>query len=259
MVKDIVINGAVLHVDYHAVGRERPTIIFLHDSLGCVTLWREFPIMLGNATNCNVLVYDRQGYGKSAPLTTAVRNNSYLETEADILCLLIEQCGVPDAILFGHSDGGSIALITAAKCQSRVIGVVTEGAHIFVEEITLNGIREAVQAYHTTNLKERLQKYHGDKTDAVFEAWTKTWLSDAFKSWNIEHFLPQIQCPVLVIQGEADEYGSIAQVNGIAEQVAGDAHKLLIGLTGHTPHREARDIVLQRTSAFIQEVITTAR
>lgn len=258
MVKEVVINGAVLHVDYHRVGKERPTIIFLHDSLGCVELWRDFPIVLGNATNCNVLVYDRQGYGKSAPFTTTARNNSYLEMEADILCLLIEQCGIHHAILFGHSDGGSIALITAAKYPSHIIGVVTEGAHIFVEEITLNGIREAVQTYHTTNLKERLQKYHGDKTDAVFEAWTNTWLSDTFKSWNIEHFLPQIQCPVLVIQGEADAYGSIAQVNGIAAQVAGDAHKLLIPSTGHTPHREASDIVLQRASAFIQDLMTKA-
>jgi pimeloyl-ACP methyl ester carboxylesterase len=254
MVKNIAIRGAVLHVYHQKTGKESPTLIFLHDSLGCIELWRDFPAALGNSTNCNVLVYDRQGYGKSTPFTAEGRDTNYLETEADILSLLMRQCDIKKAILFGHSDGGSIALIAAAKYPSDIIGVITEGAHIFVEDITLNGIRGAVQAYQTTNLKQRLQKYHGDNTDAVFDAWTKTWLADTFKSWNIEFFLPQIQCPVLVIQGEADEYGSIAQVNGIVEQVTGDARKLMIPSTGHTPHKEASAIVLEHATLFIKNL-----
>lgn len=252
MMKGILVNGSVLNVQHVVVNRDLPTVIFLHDSLGCIELWRDFPTRVGEAAGCNILVYDRQGYGKSAPFTTTERTNNYLEAEADILYMLMEQCSIPKAVLFGHSDGGSIALIAAAKYTELIKGVVTEGAHIFVEDITLNGIREAVQMYQTTNLRERLQKYHGDKTDAVFEAWTKTWLADRFKSWNIEHFLPQIKCPVLVIQGEDDEYGSIAQVNGIVEQVAGVAHKWMIPSIGHTPHKEASAIVLERSVSFIK-------
>ena len=131
-----------------------------------------------------------------------------------------------------------------------------KGAHIFVEDITLQGIREAVTVYHTTNLKERLQKYHGDKTDAVLRAWATTWLSDEFKSWNIEAFLPKIKCPVLVIQGENDEYGSEAQVDGIINQVPGAARKLIIPSAGHTPHKEAKEFVLEHSASFINQLIT---
>ena len=254
MANAIIVNGSGLNVHHVVVTDNRPTIIFLHDSLGCIELWRDFPARLGEATQCNILVYDRQGYGKSSSFTDAARTNNYLEAEADILHQLMEQCGIRNGILFGHSDGGSIALIAAAKYTSSIIGVVTEGAHIFVEDITLKGIREAVHTYQTTNLKERLQKYHSDKTDAVFKAWTDTWLSDIFKRWNIEHFLPRITCPVLVIQGEQDEYGSIAQVNGIVQQVSGSAHTLMIPSIAHTPHKEAADIVLQRAASFIRDL-----
>ncbi|WP_143307227.1 alpha/beta fold hydrolase [Chitinophaga vietnamensis] len=229
----------------------RPTIVFLHDSLGCAELWRDFPQALGERAQCNVLVYDRQGYGRSAPFLTAQRDNNYLEAEADILAEILTACGLNKAILFGHSDGGSIALIAAAKYPSLVTAVITEGAHIFVEDITLNGIRDAVMTYHNTNLKERLQKYHGNKTAAVFHMWVDTWLTQTFRSWNIEHFLPQIQCPVLAIQGERDEFGTIAQVNGIMRQTAGKAQSLIIPGIGHTPHKDAKETVLAQTAAFI--------
>ena len=132
------------------------------------------------------------------------------------------------------------------------MGVITEGAHIFVEDITLQGIRDAMMAYHTTNLKERLEKYHGDKTEAVFRAWADTWLKPEYRSWNIEHLLPRITCPVLVIQGEGDEYGSIAQVDGIITKVAGKVRKLVIRDIGHTPHREASDVVMHEATVFIR-------
>ncbi|MDO1449198.1 alpha/beta hydrolase [Rhodocytophaga aerolata] len=233
----------------------RPTIIFLHDSLGSIKLWRDFPSKLGEATCCNVLVYDRQGYGKSGPFISNNRMNNYLELEADIVYLLIKQYAVKQAILFGHSDGGSIALITAAKYPSPILGVITEGAHIFVEDITLQGIREAVKTYQTTNLKERLEKYHGDKTDALVWAWAKTWLSDEFKSWNIEHFLPEIQCPVLVIQGEKDEYGTLHQVEGITSQVSGVAFQFIVPQVGHTPHKEAAQETLTKAAEFIMKTL----
>lgn len=254
MYRDITVNSQELKI-YHTQHREgRPTIIFLHDSLGCIKLWRDFPEKLGELTNCNILVYDRLGYGESAPFIMIERDNNYLEKEADILNGLITALQLKEVILFGHSDGASISLISAAKHPEFIKGVIVEGAHIFVEDITLKGIREAAIAYKKADLKERLQKYHGNKTDAVFMAWNTVWLSDAFREWNIEHFLSKITCPVMVIQGENDEFGSMAQLEGIVNQVSGKAEKLIIPNIGHTPHKEAPDEVLEKSMFFINKL-----
>lgn len=258
MLKDIVINGIALKIDLIEASADRPTIIFLHHSLGSIDIWRDFPAKLGAATNCNVLVYDRQGYGQSGPLGEEPRTSAYLENEADILNALIEQCDINKAILFGHSDGGSIALIAGAKYPSRIIGIISEAAHIFVEEVTLQGIKDAVKAYETTKLKESLQKYHADKTDAIFWAWAGTWLNAEYRNWNIETFLRQIACPVLVIQGENDEYGSLEQVYGITNQVTGEASHFIIPKIGHTPHKEATRQVLDRVIDFINQLTNKA-
>lgn len=234
---------------------DRPTIVFLHDSLGCIELWRDFPSKLGELTQCNVFVYDRLGYGQSGPVTDQKRGNDYMEIEADILSQLLDQHHIENAILFGHSDGGTIALLAAAKYPSKIRAVITEGAHIFVEEVTLNGIREAVKLYQTTNLKQRLQKYHGEKTEDVFMAWTETWLSDAYRSWNIEHFLPEVICPSLIIQGEEDEYGTVGQVDGIVNKTSGAAQKYMLPTIKHSPHKEAPELVLKIATAFILEVV----
>lgn len=254
MEKDITINGSVLKMKEKGYDAHKRTLIFLHDSLGSITLWRDFPEALGLMASCNVVVYDRQGYGRSAPFGPAARTKAYLEMEADVLNLFMKQLGIREAILFGHSDGGSIALIAAAKYPSCIRAVITEGAHIFVEDITLQGILEAVESYQSTDLKEKLQKYHGDKTEAMFRAWTDTWLGTEFKSWSIEHLLPQITCPVLVIQGEQDEFGSIAQVEGIIRGVSGEASGYLVPEAGHTPHKEAREAVLQASVSFINRL-----
>src|SRR5262249_47331630 len=148
--------------------------------LGCITLWRDFPVNLAKLTGCNAIIYDRQGYGQSSHFDSK-RSKEYLEKEAEILAKLLEKCNIKKAILFGHSDGGSISLIAAARYPDRITGVITEGAHVFVEEITLQGIREAKELYKNTNLKEKLAKYHGEKTEDVFKAWTETWLSEEFQ------------------------------------------------------------------------------
>ncbi len=254
MTEDIHLNNTILKVSHTKTSEGSPTLIFLHDSLGCIELWRDFPQLLGQATICNVLVYDRQGYGKSEPFSSVDRNNNYLEIEADLLNALMEKLSIQTAILFGHSDGGSIALIAAAKYPEKIKGVITEGAHIFVEDITLKGIKDVVEAYRTTNLRQKLTKYHGDKTEAVFWAWAKMWLSEEFEFWNIEPFLPHIKCPVLVIQGEEDEYGSLEQVDGILSQVSGETQKLIIPSVAHTPHKEAKELVLAKTAAFINQI-----
>jgi pimeloyl-ACP methyl ester carboxylesterase len=244
-----------LHVLKYGNDAHRPIIVFLHDSLGCVELWRDFPKKLGELADCNVFVYDRQGYGKSSPFTTSKRGHDYLEIEADILLEVLEVCRIDNVILFGHSDGGSIALIFSAKYPSKVSGIITEGAHIFVEEQTLDGIRQAVKAYQKTNLKSKLEKYHGNKTDDVFWAWTETWLSDKFSAWNIENYLPLVKCPVLVIQGEEDEYGTLKQVEGIVNKISGVPTKLVLPHIKHTPHKEAPEVVLQKSEDFISALL----
>ena len=230
----------------------RPTIIFLHDSLGCIELWRDFPEKLGQLAQCNVLIYDRQGYGASCPFSYAKRNNYYMEAEADLLCELLNFWKIEDAILFGHSDGGSIALIAAGKYPEKIRAVVTEGAHVFVEDVTIQGIEAAIQGYQQTDLKMKLEKYHGEKTDAMFWAWADTWTSDAFRNWNIEEFLPKIQCSSLIIQGEADEYGTLKQVERITAQTTGASEQLVIPSIMHTPHKEVPELILNHVAAFIK-------
>lgn len=250
----IEIDGYSLHTKRLCLplnaGQEKPTLVFLHDSLGCTQLWRDFPQKLALATQCDVFLYDRQGYGQSAPFGNEQRKATYLEEEAHVLAKVLKEAGIEEAILFGHSDGGSIALVAAAEYPELIRGMITEGAHVFVEEITLAGIREAVKAYQTTSLPQKLAKYHNVKTEAVFHAWTDTWLSSGFREWNIEEYLPRIQCPGLIIQGTADEYGTEAQVDAIVEQAGGKAEKWMIPGIGHSPHKEAPELVLQGSADF---------
>jgi pimeloyl-ACP methyl ester carboxylesterase len=250
----IQVDGKNIYVEYYHTFEECPTIVFLHDSLGCITLWRDLPKKLSQAVKCNVLVYDRLGYGKSDPMPTHERSVNYLELEANVLNELLIQLNVKDAILFGHSDGGSIALITAAKYPDRIKAIICEAAHIFVEEETLKGIYKAMEGFRKTNLAERLAKYHGDKVDSVFKAWTETWTRADYKAWNIEYLLKDITCPLLFIQGEADEYGTLEQVNRTINHVCGKTKKLIIPDIGHTPHKEAPEQTFDAAKDFITKL-----
>jgi pimeloyl-ACP methyl ester carboxylesterase len=185
------------------------------------------------------------------PFSYAERDNGYMELEADILVELLDYYKIDQPILFGHSDGGSIALIAAGKYPDQFKGVITEGAHIFVEDITLAGIKAAVELYQTTNLKDKLAKYHAYKTEAMFRAWADTWLKPSFRNWNIEKFLPAITCPVLVIQGEEDEYGTLLQVERIVEQVSGPAEKFILPGVKHSPHKEVPEVILEEVYNFL--------
>ncbi|MDN4014302.1 alpha/beta hydrolase [Chryseobacterium gambrini] len=249
------VNGKKLYTEYHNSFENKPTIVFLHDSLGCTQLWRDFPEKLALQTQCNVLVYDRLGYGKSFPMLTYERENNYMEQEADLLNDLLKELNINDIILFGHSDGGTIALIFAAKYPEKVIATLCEAGHIFVEDITVNGVKDAFEAYKTTNLPERLAKYHGDKVEMMVKAWTEIWLSDKFRSWNIEYLLKNITSPLLFIQGENDEYGTLDQVEKTISQVSGTSEKFIIPNIGHTPHKEIPDTVLQKSTEFISSII----
>lgn len=251
----IAIEGQELYIEFQNTYKDRPTIVFLHDSLGCTALWRDFPKRLAEAVRCNTLVYDRLGYGRSAPLPTYERPVSYLEPEAAVLDGLLQALDINNAILFGHSDGGSVALIMASRYARRISAVICEAAHIFVEEVTLQGIRAAMEAYKTTDLAERLQKYHGDKVDTLFRAWTETWTRNDFRDWNIESFLPGISCPLLFIQGEADEYGTMEQAKKTASQVGGNGLLYSIPEIGHTPHKETPELVLVAAKNFIADFV----
>ncbi|CAA7194613.1 alpha/beta fold hydrolase [Chryseobacterium potabilaquae] len=252
--KTIDVKGQKLYIEYDDSFKDRPTIVFLHDSLGCVQLWRDFPIQLAKATECNILVYDRLGYGKSYPMPTSLRENNYMELEADLLNDLLETLNIKEAILFGHSDGGTIALIMASKYSEKIKAIICEAGHIFVEDITVKGVKDALVAYNTTNLAERLQKYHFDKVSMIVKAWTEIWLSDNFKSWNIEYLLKNITSPLLFIQGENDEYGTLEQVEKTISQVSGTVEKYIIPNIGHTPHKEVPGLVLETSAKFINNL-----
>lgn len=250
----ININNQKLYYEHYQNHPDKPTLVFLHDSLGCVQLWRDFPERLAEQTQCNILMYDRLGYGKSAPMPTYVRPTNYMELESDILAELLEQLDIKDAILFGHSDGGTIALIAASKYPERLKAIIVEAAHIFVEEVTLKGIHEAMEAYKATNLHERLTRYHGDNTTNLFKAWTETWVREDYRDWNIEYMLPAIKTPLLFIQGANDEYGTMAQVDKTIQQVSGFAEKYMIPDVGHTPHKEVPELVLEKVTEFIRHL-----
>lgn len=232
---------------------DAPVLVFLHEALGCDSMWKGVPLALSVAMGLPFLTYDRPGHGLSGPLR-GPRDERYLEVEAyEVLPQLLDACGVTDAVLVGHSDGGTIALMYASR--HRVRAVVTEAAHVFVEEITLAGIRAAVEAWKTTDLRDRLARHHGDKTEALFDAWAETWLSERFRPWNIEPCLPGVEAPVLVVQGEDDEYGTARQVEAIAGGVSGPSRPLLIPGCRHIPHHQAAEQVLPAIAEFVSGVM----
>lgn len=234
--------------------RGAPYLVFLHEGLGCIAMWKKFPTLLCRNTNCPGLVYDRLGYGRSSPLNKA-RTVHYMHEYAlnelpNILGKIIPN---KPYILIGHSDGGSISLIYGAGHPERLKGIITEAAHVFVDPETIAGIKNADEAWAKGFLKG-LSKYHGYKTEIMFKAWSVTWLSNWFRSWNIEDLLPDIEVPLLVIQGADDQYGSINQVNSITSKTSGCSQLEIIENCRHAPHLEAEETILRLMSDFVSQV-----
>jgi pimeloyl-ACP methyl ester carboxylesterase len=227
-----------------------PYLVFLHEGLGCSAMWRDFPQRLCERTGCPGLCYDRLGYGRSAPFA-GQRTIHYLHRAALIELPAVLNRLIPENgyFLIGHSDGGSIALIHSAEQPPLLRGIATEAAHVFVEERTLAGIREAVEAF-TAGRLDGLHRYHGEKTGPVFSAWADTWLSPAFRHWNLEYLLPSISCPVLAIQGVDDQYGTAAQIEAILAGAA-SASQEMVADCGHVPHREQPARVIELMAEFI--------
>jgi pimeloyl-ACP methyl ester carboxylesterase len=230
----------------------RPTLVLLHEGLGSVAMWRDFPGRLAHATGCNALVYSRHGYGNSDPLTTprAVR---YMHDEAlVVLPELLDALAIERPILVGHSDGGSIALIHAGSAIRPVAAVVTMAAHVLVEDISVASIAAAKMAFETTDLRAKLARYHAD-VDSAFWGWNRIWLDPDFRTWNIEAYLPGIACPVLAIQGEDDEYGTMEQTRRIGAQVR-DVELVELEDCRHSPHKDQPEAVLDVITRFVDRV-----
>ena len=220
--------------------RPGPTLVFLHEGLGSVAGWRDFPCTLCDRLAAPGLVYSRRGYGRSTPLGDA-RPTDYLHREAwDVLPALLARTGIERPMLIGHSDGGSIALLYAARFDPRAIAIMAP--HVFVEDVTIAGIVEARKAWNEGKLRTPLARLHEDP-DGAFFGWNDGWLSPAFRMWNIEGELPNIRCPVLAIQGYDDQYGTMEQLDRIAR---GAPHAVLLKLEhcGHAPQRDQPERVV---------------
>lgn len=230
-----------------------PTLVLLHEGLGCVDLWRDFPARLAAASGCGVLAYSRLGYGRSDPCPLP-RPLTYMHDEAlQVLPALLATVRVRDVILVGHSDGGSIALVHAGGCESPALrGVVTLAAHVFCEELSVRSIAAAKTAFEAGELRARLARYHGTNVDCAFRGWNDAWLDPEFRHWNLESYLPGIRVPVLALQGRDDEYGTGAQVDAI---VAGcGAESLLLDDCGHAPQRDREQATLAAVTGFARRV-----
>lgn len=214
----------------------RPTIVFLHEGLGSISTWRDFPQEVVASTGCSAIVYSRYGYGQSDVLRED-RSVTYLHDEA--LCALpelLQKVGIENPILLGHSDGASIALIYAGA-GNRALALILLAPHVFVEDITVANIAETKAAFENTDLADKLARHHRDAA-ATFWGWNRVWLSQEFRSWNIEGFLPRITSSVLAIQGLEDQYGTIAQLDAIQRQVRGPFERLELANCRHSPHRD---------------------
>jgi len=249
----LVVGGKRLEVVWHGPGPgDAPTLVFLHEGLGCAAMWRDFPARLAAATRCGALVYSRLGYGRSGPcpLPRPVR---YMHEEGlEVLPELLEVAQIRQCVLVGHSDGGSIAIIYAGGTPAAPLrGLITEAAHVFCEDMTLRSIREAGEMYRKGSLRSKLERYHGDNTDCAFRGWHDAWLHPDFRPWHLGEYLPGIEVPMLILQGEDDPYGTAAQVEAIRSQVGAAAQVLMLPGCGHCPHREQPDAALEAMAGFI--------
>lgn len=251
--------GRRVQIEHQWLRREHadaPLLVFLHEGLGSVSMWRDFPAHLCEALQCRGLVYSRPGYGQStARAADAPLAPDFMHRQAhELLPALLKALGV-DANeqkpwLLGHSDGGSIALLYAAQFPDQIAGAIVLAPHILVEEVSIASITEARTAYETTDLRQRLARHHADP-DSAFWGWNGIWLHPAFRAWNITEELRSISCPLLAVQGVNDEYGTLQQIRGIAS-VAPQCELVELAACGHSPHRDQQDRLIEAVQHFFQ-------
>lgn len=251
------VGGLSIEAQWHGPGPERaPTLVLLHEGLGCVAMWKDFPLLLAARTGYGVLTYSRPGYGRSDPVPLP-RPTSYMHDEANaVLPAILDQAGIRKAILIGHSDGASIATVYAGAHQDfRVRGLVLIAPHFFVEEVGLRAIAAARTAYENGGLRERLAKYHGSNVDVAFRGWNRAWLDPAFRSWRIDDHLAFIRVPILVIQGTEDEYGTLAQIEIAERETYCPVEVAMLDGAGHSPQADRPEATLNVISEFVRRVL----
>ena len=241
-------------LEYRMVGPRpdaAPTLVLLHEGLGCVGLWGDFPEKLAEATGCGVFVYSRAGYGKSSPVALP-RPLSYMHDEArKTLPQLLDAIGFRHGLLIGHSDGASIAAIYAGSHQDhRVGGLVLIAPHFFTEDMGIASIVEARKAYETGDLRARLSRWHAD-VDNAFRGWNGAWLDPQFRKWDISEFLAYIRVPVLIVQGEGDQYGTVKQIEVAEQECYCPVEVALLPGARHSPQREAPEATLKAIADFV--------
>jgi pimeloyl-ACP methyl ester carboxylesterase len=231
-----------------------PTIVLLHEGLGSVAHWKDFPSQLAEETGASVFVYSRHGHGNSDPLGEP-RSPSYMHHEAQIvLPEILDKAGIKRPLLLGHSDGASIAILYAGMFPATPAGLILEAPHLFVEDVTVSSIAHARVLYTETDLPQKLGRYHSH-VDSLFWGWNNIWLDARFRTWNIESFLDSIRCPVLVLQGAQDEYGTAAQIEAIRRRVA-SASAIIFDNCKHAPHRDQCELTLSAINQFLRSVLT---
>ena len=250
----LTFQGAPLRIEYEWAGSaaaDAPVLVFLHEGLGSVAMWRHFPARLCEAVGARGLVYSRPGYGKSTPRGSGERwTPEFMHLQArELLPELLHALGVEQPWLVGHSDGGSIALLYAASFPQALRGAVVLAPHILVEDVSVASIQKARDAYLHTDVRQRLGRYHDDP-DSAFWGWNDIWLAPAFRGWSIEEEIGAIRCPLLAIQGLDDEYGTLEQIRGIARRVP-QARLLELPGCGHSPHREQPEAVIEAVQDFM--------
>jgi pimeloyl-ACP methyl ester carboxylesterase len=260
---DINWSGKHVRIEYQWVGSAdttRPLIIFLHEGLGSVAMWKDFPQRLCEAANCRGLVYSRPGYGKSSPRAADdAWQPDFMHRQAfEVLPALFKALKINAEVekpwLFGHSDGGSIALLFAAKYPINTAGTIVLAPHILVEEISISSIEKAKLAYQTTDLHSKLARFHND-VDSAFWGWNDIWLSPEFRHWNLTKAIKTINCPLLAVQGLDDEYGTMEQIHGI-KRVLPHTQLLVLNNCGHSPHRDQPNVLIEACTAFILSVVS---
>lgn len=245
-------------LEYRMIGprpQDAPTLVLLHEGLGCVAMWNDFPDRLARETGAGVLVYSRAGYGRSSPVKLP-RPVSYMHEEAlDALPAVLEAIGFRRGLLVGHSDGASIATIYCGSVEDhRVRGLVLMAPHFFTEDMGIASIAAAGEAYKTTDLRARLTRYHAD-VDNAFRGWNDVWLNPAFRKWDISEELAYIRVPVLIVQGEADQYGTTRQIEVAQEECYCPVEVTLLPGAKHSPHREATGATLSAVAGFVNRLL----
>ena len=254
--------GHRLEVVWHGPPPEvAPTIVMLHEGLGCVAGWRGWPARLARETGLGVLAYSRWGYGGSDPVDPP-RPLSYMHDEAlESLPEVLAATGVREAILLGHSDGASIALIYAGSAVSRrpdaprLLGLALLAPHVFCEDVSVEAIARAHEAFVHGDLRDRLARLHGANVDGAFWGWNRAWLDPGFRAWNLEEFLPGVEVPVLVVQSEADPYGTLAQVEAIERGVRGPFSRLILDRCGHAPQKDRPEETTRAVVDFVRTAV----